>query len=420
MADRPLKLALTTLGITLVVLTSGWAPVQAQDQSGNPLRLIADPSRPMASRQLTQQPNEQSSRQTVAVNTTEIPAEVRQVLFPKQPAHESAAEPSAQIVTTEKVPLPTSRFEPTVPVVRPAADFQVAHHPVVPATHAVAPESYPVIQTTHLEPPVFQKQELPQQPQKTRLADLSARPLKIASQPITTDSFGQHDISRLESPQPVTGPRHVPSLDVLLEESNSRESQKTNAEAATSGLGIESLHDSGSSNPQDFQEMLIKITTSTCVVLFLGIGFIVVAKRWMVWTGSAKATSSRKRNSSARKNEPPQFRIVSNLRLSPKSNLHLVEVEDQRMIVATDATGINSVTPLAKPFAASLDEMDAMTDDLQEEVETAETYTPAAVNSYSAKQSSAEIEADMQRKLAELLGGEAFKDVFYKNNRALA
>ncbi len=210
-------------------------------------------------------------------------------------------------------------------------------------------------------------------------------------------------------------------------------------ETSESGLGQPNAELESS---EDFQQMLQKIATRTCLVLFLGVGFIFVAKRWVAGIGGANrvpASKSKPTNKNNGRANQSRIQLVANLRLSGKSNLHLVEVGDQRVLIASDLNGIKSVVALNSAFSASLD-----TDDEEPTTELmdsnpAGTYTPATrsfshpTSNYPAansrqpstvqpieQRSTAEVEAEMKRQLAELLGGQAFKDVFYKQTRAVA
>ncbi len=183
--------------------------------------------------------------------------------------------------------------------------------------------------------------------------------------------------------------------------------------SATSTSFADSLRDSESAgkSQQKLRDLLQQIATSTCLVIFLGVGFIVVAKRVM-------------RTRIPKANQAPdasRIHVVANLRLTPKSNLHLVEVGDQRVLVASDLNGIKSVVSLTNSFGAALDSLD---DTMSLASDTTKESASAATSTYdnprTSKQINADIEADMQRKLSEVLGGEAFKDVFFKSTRAVA
>lgn len=178
------------------------------------------------------------------------------------------------------------------------------------------------------------------------------------------------------------------------------------------GFGRDLLEESVSeeSSPP-IQALLQNIAGSTCLVLILGVGFIVVAKRVM----------KGKQTAAGEKTEELKIHVVANLRLAPKSNLHLVEVGKQRVLVASDSTGIKSVVSLTDSFANSLD---SFHETMPAEELTSTDDSPQDSATYekprSASQANAEIEAEMQRKLSEVLGGQAFKDVFYQSTRAVA
>ena len=162
--------------------------------------------------------------------------------------------------------------------------------------------------------------------------------------------------------------------------------------------------DSELATENQFQQLLQNIATSTCLVIILGVGFILVAKRFV----AAKPTGGKQSMATA-----PRISVVANLKLTPKSRLHLIEVGDQRVLVASDVTGIKSVVSLNQSFSTALNSLDEMESAASVPSQTYGQTQPS-------KQSAAEIEAEMQRKLSEILGGEAFKDVFYKSTRAMA
>ena len=168
---------------------------------------------------------------------------------------------------------------------------------------------------------------------------------------------------------------------------------------------------SGDLSKPQFQDLLGNIAGSTCLVLILGVGFILVAKR----VTKGKVAKSKQ------KSDQPQINVVANLRLTPKSNLHLVEVGKQRVLVASDAAGIKSVVSLTNSFASELDSLD---DEVATEAASVATESNQESGVYekpqTARQADAEIEAEMRRKLSEVLGGQAFKDVCYHSTRAVA
>jgi flagellar biogenesis protein FliO len=217
---------------------------------------------------------------------------------------------------------------------------------------------------------------------------------------------------------------------------------------------------SESSSSQQFKQLLEKIVTSTVYVLIFAVGFIFVAKRWV----KKNDTPSK----GTKKPQPaPDIKVVSSLRLQAKSNLQLVEIGKERVLVASDATGIKSVVSLGSPFSSALesyeeaDETDEVPPAAEMPLEQPSHFSqpiarfengiskPASdgslnstirqaapepelpprrvslserVRAYAQSEVKPEpetdVEAEMKRKLAELLGGEAFKDVFYKANQS--
>ena len=117
---------------------------------------------------------------------------------------------------------------------------------------------------------------------------------------------------------------------------------------------------------------------------------------------------------------PDELRIhvVANLRLTPKSNLHLVEVGDQRVLVASDLTR-DQVGGFFDQFICGGTRLvgghqSLASNDDQRRQRVRNGNLRKSANNRS--QANAEIEAEMQRKLSEVLGGQAFKDVFLQVN----
>ena len=337
---------------------------------------------------------------------------------------------------------------------------------------AIYPERQPLVQqATYLEPEVREPNEASratsvaavQVPVTSILpTHLPVVQERLAPAPLVPELFSdpskRHDPA-LQKPREPGGVALLPTSDrgsskiaatqtlaEMLAESNS--TFKTGSRPERHAAAAMETSESGLGQPnaelaasEDFQQMLQKIATSTCLVLFLGIGFIFVAKRWVAGTGGVKrvpASQSNAANKNTSRSQQRRIQLVANLRLSGKSNLHLVEVGEQRVLIASDLNGIKSVVALNNTFSASLDSYDEDPTPEAMDSNPAGTYTPAA-RSFSQptnndpaansrqpmtlrpieQQSKAEVEAEMKRQLAELLGGQAFKDVFYKQARAV-
>jgi hypothetical protein len=98
---------------------------------------------------------------------------------------------------------------------------------------------------------------------------------------------------------------------------------------------------------QKLMTLIQRLAINTGIVMCVGVGIIFVAKLYF----KTKGTHS----GGGRSIPKAEIEIKSTLRLSPKSNLHLVEAGDHRLIVAIDQNGIKSVVPLTDSFANSLD-----------------------------------------------------------------
>lgn len=132
--------------------------------------------------------------------------------------------------------------------------------------------------------------------------------------------------------------RSIPSQKLALPDRTlaAQQSQDTdNSDPSLAGLGFKTEGVS--------RELIEKIGYNTMFVLAFGVGFIFVAKAWL----KPKATHS--------KTETTEFEIVSTLKLPGKSNLMLVKVDSERLLVASDPTGVKSVTHLSDSFADKLE-----------------------------------------------------------------
>jgi flagellar biogenesis protein FliO len=167
------------------------------------------------------------------------------------------------------------------------------------------------------------------------------------------DSLGQ-----APSPDPLTADRT--SVSDVIERLNSDSgpaeglAQVRDPAAGMNEVPAEKipLSKSGKFDQGRFQSLLKQLATSTFLVMLVGVGFILVAKRWV--KGSKPASKS---NDLA-------IEIMSTLKLSPKSNLHLIQAGEQRLIVALDQNGINTVVPLNESFSNTLDSITEMANDL--------------------------------------------------------
>ena len=103
-----------------------------------------------------------------------------------------------------------------------------------------------------------------------------------------------------------------------------------------------------------------KLATNTMIVMVCGIGFILIAKQWM--------------KLKPRKSKPTQagFEIVARIQVSPKSYLMEVNLGEERLVVATDPSGVKSVIRLTDTFSQTLD---SFTDDETEAVNPTGTET---------------------------------------------
>lgn len=91
----------------------------------------------------------------------------------------------------------------------------------------------------------------------------------------------------------------------------------------------------GSASQSDFTKLIEKVCYSTLFVLVLGIGFVVVAKKIQGKGGAPQE-----------KVEAYEFDVIGKIDLSPKASLTLVQVGEERIVVASDSIGVKSVVHL--------------------------------------------------------------------------
>jgi flagellar biogenesis protein FliO len=176
-----------------------------------------------------------------------------------------------------------------------------------------------------------------------------------------------------------------------------------------------------------FQSLLKKLATSTFLVMLVGVGFILVAKRWV------------KVSKPVSKGNELAIEIKSTLKLSPKSNLHLIQAGEQRLIVALDQNGINTVVPLNDSFSNTLDSITEMANDLDsysepmtdEESGVTVSFSDSllalarkqtANNERSVSESSerkvgSDLDDDVRRKMEAALSDHGLKDLILKQLR---
>lgn len=402
-----------------MLLLPGSLFAQSYD-SDNPLRLIAVPVTPNPS---TFSPNPSpdpdpvlSTQTQTQTSTANIPPEIRDALYPQQRTTTSIT------VTDEPDPLPQSQsIQPTTPTIQAATYLEPVSESNRTSNrmeaHSIPPIQIAPPERSHRTSEFAFDRPAPATPANTSQTFTST----------PANSAPGLDVNR-------------PTLADLLAESNTqtmnRDGAATTATVPTTTSAAEpdsltSLNRKSSpGSPIDFQNMLQNIATSTCLVLCLGVGFIVIAKRFLQ-NRPSNFNANNARNKTRASSEPSTIRIINTLKLNGKANLQLIEVGDQRVLVASDLSGIKSVVALNQNFSTALEALESGEQALAatEPSSSAGVYTPAArttaetqpkPQSTQPQQSTAEIEAEMKRQLSQILGGQAFADVFYNQTRAVA
>lgn len=201
-----------------------------------------------------------------------------------------------------------------------------------------------------------------------RALNSSLRPIPIPEQPIND--------------QQVTGATHLeplktnmaPVLGMLDQLSNRMESQQPSA--STTGLNagptpilndslattltpVEPPTDVPNSDVRsaDFTNVVKDLAYNTMIVLAFGIGFIFVAKIWFTKKPSLQSPETN-----------VNFDVLSTLKIAPKCNLMLIQIGQDRLVVATDTLGVKSVVRLTESFGSQLESFDSEMD--QSDIDT--------------------------------------------------
>ncbi|HMP78764.1 MAG TPA: hypothetical protein PKD54_04890 [Pirellulaceae bacterium] len=225
-------------------------------------------------------------------------------------------------------------------------------------------------------------------------------------------------------------PRYAgPTLHDLLAESNRELRESPEVPIGAEGAKHDGRPEAGLAPDHDLLGTVRNMASNTVLVIVLGVGFVLAAKRWLVRSGKFDARHTDRRRGTG----DSKIAVVAKLKISTKSCVHLLAVGDRQIVVASDMSGIKSVVALPPTFAAewgSNEEHSAERYEVDEDV--AVTYSPDRVRSAAPRrepqtgqaQTSApsvtDVEAEMKRQLAELLGGQAFRDVFYQETRGVS
>ena len=165
------------------------------------------------------------------------------------------------------------------------------------------------------------------------------------------------------------------------------------------------------SNPEvrsaDFTTRVKDLTYNTLIVLAFGVGFIFVAKVWFTKKPQQQSPET-----------AVNFDVLSTLKIAPKCNLMLIQIGQDRLVVATDTLGVKSVVRLTDSFGSQLDSFDTEPSDQEAEIPTpkihrndgpaAPTYSLASIGKPNSSQrklpprqakSEKEIQKDMEAAL---------------------
>lgn len=239
----------------------------------------------------------------------QTPPEIRRILFPDEPVTDSGA--SRDIHNPETIPAQT------------------------------APASTPIA------PPRHDDRKL--QASTTQLPSHAAQPYPFAeAQPHDTTRPATVDAS---SGQPAhhsddgSGSYHIDGQVAPVTYNTSIDSPPNPANDLLARIRQRTGADETDKGPGQVTDLLQRVATYTSLVLVLGVGFLVMLKKWINRpTGDRPLVDSDK------------IQIKSTLKLSPKASVHLLQTGSHRFVVATDATGIQNVMLLGTAFQDTLEQ----------------------------------------------------------------
>ena len=93
-------------------------------------------------------------------------------------------------------------------------------------------------------------------------------------------------------------------------------------------------------------DLVMRLALATGGVLVFGILAIVALKKWIPKAGVQSAPAKR-------------MKLIETLNLPGRCSVQLVELDGNQVLVGMDAGGIRTIVPFSKPFAASLEELEA-------------------------------------------------------------
>lgn len=136
------------------------------------------------------------------------------------------------------------------------------------------------------------------------------------------------------------------SMDATDQQSFQQEASQTPSQIDAPTKKRSKLNSLGLTVSDDSRKLIERIAYNLLFVLTLGVGFIFVAKKWMK-VGGAEVKPSKS-----------EFEVLNTLNLPGKSTLMLIKVNSNRLMVATDSTGVKSVVHLTDSFTENIDAYD--------------------------------------------------------------
>ena len=381
-------------------------PLDAHAQAGNPLRFGQPVNNQVSQRSIgngqieTRSTTYSTSNQSAGAN---MPAEVFNAVYGNKSPRKLTS-PQSNIPARHEPPQTVAKRLPQT-TSRPV-NSTIDDRNVNPAVHVAAPtnnmsaldEALKRLRTRHTENVIA-----------------SGRP------------SGSAQFNRLESSR---------ENSLALQDQSSGSELLSNGQVGLDNAGIDGGPTSMIAKPAfdqgKFQRLIKHLAINTGIVLCIGIAFVFIAKQW--FTGKAPRQKSKIK---------PAIQITSTLKLSPKSNLFLVEAGDQRLVIASDHNGIKSVVPLNNSFSDTLDSIAdiARSDEFADqdsiasanqfttETSAADLYSLATVgqaksakrtNTMKAESTKAESESqdDVRRKMEAALNDHGLKELFLQTLRS--
>ncbi len=180
--------------------------------------------------------------------------------------------------------------------------------------------------------------EQPLEQRSAEVVQASYLPMRHEIRDVSVQKIPIHPQQRWdEAAQLPTEEHSDPSSDVLDQDSSLN---TVRLRASGEPLGEQNT-------TKSFQSLVAKLAINCALVMVLAVGFVVAGRRWL----------KKQRPVSLANREQPGMEIRATLRIGPKTQLHLVAVDRHQVLVACDAEGVKSMTPLGPSFSGIFEDL---------------------------------------------------------------